>query len=337
MTKLESAKSRLIIEDARLLGAWYRLNQRKLPWRESKNPYFIWISEVMLQQTTVAAVVPYFDKFIQRFPTVQILAHAPIEDVLELWSGLGYYSRARNLHKSAQTLQLDVFPKTYQAWMELPGLGPYTARAVTSIAFGDRAGVVDGNVIRVLSRRWSLHLDWWKNKEKEHYQVIADQLVQHDDPSVINQGLMELGATVCSKEKPVCGICPWNKNCIALKKQETVFLPLVKPKRKKKLWLYCPEIIKNGNSILLSKNVSFPVLSRMWMISGKIEKIEKKPNNYDFTHSVTDNTIYVISKKPRVKSASRKMGENSKWVPISQIGKFSQSSLTKKLLSKWDL
>ncbi len=337
MTKLESAKSRLIIEDARSLGAWYRLNQRKLPWRESKNPYFIWISEVMLQQTTVAAVVPYFDKFIQRFPTVQILAQAPIEDVLELWSGLGYYSRARNLHKSAQALQMNAFPKTYQAWMELPGLGPYTARAVTSIAFGDLAGVVDGNVIRVLSRRWGLHIDWWKNKEKEHYQNIADHLVQHDDPSVINQGLMELGATVCSKEKPVCGICPWNKNCVALKKQEIAFLPLVKPKKKKKLWLYCPEIIKNGSDILLSKNGSLPVLSRMWMIPGKIEKIEKKPIHYDFTHSVTDNTIYVVSEKPRIKKTNRKMSEDSRWVPISQIGKFSQSSLTKKLLRKWDL
>ena len=337
MPKLESTKSRLIAADAHALADWYRLNQRKLPWRESKNPYYIWISEVMLQQTTVAAVVPYFDKFIQRFPTVQILARAPIEDVLELWSGLGYYSRARNLHKSAQSLQLGAFPKHYVDWMELPGLGPYTARAVTSIAFGDPAGVVDGNVIRVLSRRWGLQIEWWKIKEKENYQSISDQLVQHDDPSVINQGLMELGATICSKEKPVCGICPWNKNCVALKMKKIALLPLVKPKKRKTLWLYSPKIIKNGNTILLSKNGSLPVLSRMWMIPGKIEKLGKKPSIYDFTHSVTDNTIYVVTEKPRNSKPNQKISDDIMWVPISQIGKFSQSSLTKKLLNKWGL
>tara|TARA_B110001454_G_scaffold106457_1_gene100265 strand:- start:110577 stop:111638 length:1062 start_codon:yes stop_codon:yes gene_type:complete len=342
-----------IEHDSLVLAKWYEANQRKLPWRESKNPYFIWISEVMLQQTTVAAVMPYFERFISRFPTLESLADAPIEDVLEMWSGLGYYSRARNLHKSAKGLRLGPFPTTYQKLIEFPGLGPYTARAVTSIAFGDRAGVVDGNVIRVLSRRWGLAIEWWKNKEKDKLQKIADDLVQHADPSMVNQGLMELGATVCSKEKPICGLCPWRKNCLAFKTGETANLPLKKPKKEKSLWLYNAEIIQNRSQILFTKNSSLPVLSRMWMIPGKIERINKKPKNYDFTHSVTDHIIYVVSKKPRTsmlsdarpdKSPSKKSNTLSKadetdlkWIALHEIGKFSQSSLTKKLLKKWDL
>lgn len=341
---MSSKKSDYALEiksDSTSLSRWYQANQRKLPWRESKNPYFIWISEVMLQQTTVAAVMPYFERFTTRFPSVTALAEAPLEDVLEMWSGLGYYSRARNLHKSAQTLKsarsANQFPKTYQEWMELPGLGPYTARAVTSIAFGDRAGVVDGNVIRVLSRRWGLNIEWWKNKEKDRLQIIADDLVQHEDPSMVNQGLMELGATVCSKEKPVCGLCPWNTRCIALKKNLTAQLPLRKPKKEKSLWIYSPEIVKKSSQILMTKNSTLPVLSRMWMIPGKIQKIDRKPKVYDFTHSVTDNLIYVISKKPRSAAQLGKTSEDSKWISINEVGKFSQSSLTKKLLKKWDL
>lgn len=325
-----------IEHDSLALAKWYEANQRKLPWRESKNPYFIWISEVMLQQTTVAAVMPYFDRFISRFPTLESLADAPTEDVLEMWSGLGYYSRARNLHKSAQGLRLVPFPTTYQKLIEFPGLGPYTARAVTSIAFGDRAGVVDGNVIRVLSRRWGLAIEWWKNKEKDKLQKIADDLVEHADPSMVNQGLMELGATVCSKEKPICGLCPWRKSCVALKTEKIPSLPLRKPKKEKVLWMYNAEIIQNRGQILFTKNSTLPVLSRMWMIPGKIERIDKKPSKYDFTHSVTDHIIYVVSKKPR-EEKSPVLRPDNKWIELHEVGKYSQSSLTKKLLKKWDL
>lgn len=325
-----------IQKDSLALAQWYEANQRKLPWRESKNPYFIWISEVMLQQTTVAAVMPYFDRFTCRFPTLESLADAPIEDVLEMWSGLGYYSRARNLHKSAKALRQGPFPTTYQKLIEFPGLGPYTARAVTSIAFGDRAGVVDGNVIRVLSRRWGLALEFWKTKEKDKLQVIADDLVQYADPSMVNQGLMELGATVCSKEKPICGLCPWRTRCVALKTGQIASLPLKKPKKEKSLWLYSPDIVQNKMQILFTKNLEIPVLSRMWMIPGEIQKITKKPMKYDFTHSVTDHIIYVVSKKPRLDKKSAET-EVLKWIALNEVGKFSQSSLTKKLLKKWDL
>lgn len=322
--------------DSLALVRWYEANQRKLPWRESKNPYFIWISEVMLQQTTVAAVVPYFERFITRFPTLDSLADASIEDVLEMWSGLGYYSRARNLHKSAKALRLGPFPTTYQKLIEFPGLGPYTARAVTSIAFGDRVGVVDGNVIRALSRRWGLSLEFWKTKEKDKLQLIADNLAQYADPSMVNQGLMELGATVCSKEKPVCGLCPWRSQCIALKTGQIASLPLRKPKKEKSLWLYNPDIVQDKTHILFTKNLAIPVLSRMWMIPGRIQRITKKPSKYDFAHSVTDHIIYVVSKKPR---PDKKLVPSSglKWIALNEISKFSQSSLTKKILKKWDL
>ncbi|MBL7543064.1 MAG: A/G-specific adenine glycosylase [Bdellovibrionaceae bacterium] len=331
-----------IKNDSLALAAWYKTNQRKLPWRESKNPYYIWISEVMLQQTTVAAVMPYFERFITRFPTLSQLADAPLDHVLEMWSGLGYYSRARNLHKAAQSLNAVPFPITHQELIKFPGLGPYTARAVTSIAFGDRAGVVDGNVIRVLCRRWGLKLEWWKNKEKDKLQIIADDLVQHGDPSMVNQGLMELGATVCSREKPICGLCPWNKSCLAFKTNQVAELPLRKPKKEKSLWLYNPEIVQKNSQILLAKNLAIPVLSRMWMIPGTVQKITKKPSAYDFTHSVTDHIIYVVSQRPSPRRhstsiISKKDIDHLKWIPISDIGKYSQSSLTKKLLKKWDL
>ena len=164
------------IEDQKNLIAWYQKNKRVLPWRASQDPYKIWISEVMLQQTTVTAVIPYYEKFLKLFPTVQKLAAATIEDVYEMWAGLGYYSRARNLHKSAVLLSEMIlsgngFPQSYQQLLELPGFGPYTARAVSSLAFGEKTGVLDGNVIRVLSRKYGIDSDWWQTVARNDLQT----------------------------------------------------------------------------------------------------------------------------------------------------------------------
>ena len=197
----------------RRIKAWYATRARQLPWRETGDPYRIWISEIMLQQTTVKAVIPYFNRFIKRFPTVKALADARIEDIYEQWAGLGYYSRARNLHKAAQEIaSLKSFPKSHTELLKLPGFGDYTARAVSSQAFGEAAGVVDGNVIRVLSRRFGLPVEHWKNKEKKLLKQIADEYVEHGDPGVINQALMEVGSTICTPHNPTCWLCPLKKN-----------------------------------------------------------------------------------------------------------------------------
>lgn len=151
-----------IAEDRASLVAWYQKNKRVLPWRKDRNPYRIWISEVMLQQTTVAAVVPFYERFLERFPTVDDLAKASIEQVYEVWAGLGYYSRARNLHKAAQSIFEHGFPQKAEQLIELSGFGPYTSRAVASLAFNEHVGVLDGNVIRVLTRRYGLDIPWWE-------------------------------------------------------------------------------------------------------------------------------------------------------------------------------
>jgi A/G-specific adenine glycosylase len=193
----------------RALGRWYDRNKRSLPWRESSDPYAIWISEIMLQQTRVAAVIPYYERFLKRFPHVTALAQAPEEEVLTLWSGLGYYTRARNLQAAArQIVELGSFPRTYAAIHDLAGVGVYTAAAVASIAFGLPHAVVDGNVRRVLARI---------TNGKGDTQQVADLLLDRKNPSRSNQALMELGALVCLPRDPHCIECPVAKHCEAQK------------------------------------------------------------------------------------------------------------------------
>jgi A/G-specific adenine glycosylase len=201
--------------ESRNLIDWYRGIRRDLPWRKDRDPYRIWISEVMLQQTTVVAVIPFYEKFLKRFPTLKDLAISPVEDVLEYWAGLGYYSRARNLHKSSQVLHVNGFPKTAAELLELPGFGPYTARAVSSLAFDEKTGVLDGNVIRILSRKFGRSVEWWKPKGRNELQEIADALAQTEHSADLNQGMMELGATICTPAKPACLLCPWQRSCLA--------------------------------------------------------------------------------------------------------------------------
>ncbi|MCX7978023.1 MAG: A/G-specific adenine glycosylase, partial [Bdellovibrionaceae bacterium] len=178
------------MEVHRELLRWYSLNKRPLPWRAQRDPYAIWLSEVMLQQTTVAAVLPYWQKFIERFPTVQDLATAPLSEVLALWSGLGYYSRAKLLHQSAKKLAHTGFPKTWSELIQLPGFGPYTARALSSIAFAEPVGVVDGNVIRFLCRLTGQKIPWWQSAGRSRIQNLSDKLASMGQPGETNQAVM---------------------------------------------------------------------------------------------------------------------------------------------------
>ena len=200
------------------LLAWYRAAKRAMPWRETTDPYRIWISEVMLQQTRVDQARPYYERFTDAFPTVEALAAARLDEVLLRWEGLGYYSRARNLHRAAQQIAEDYggrLPETYDAIRTLPGVGPYTAAAVLSIAFGKPHAVLDGNVARVLTRVFAIADDVKRTSTRRRLQTLADHLLFAEAPGDFNQAVMELGATVCTPSAPSCPRCPLHDACMA--------------------------------------------------------------------------------------------------------------------------
>ncbi len=214
---------------------WYLTNKRNLPWRETKNPYPIWLSEIMLQQTRVAQGLPYFNSFLLNFPTVFELANANEEQVLKLWQGLGYYSRARNLHKTAKHIANSyngVFPKNYTDLLKLTGIGDYTAAAIASFAYNEAVPVVDGNVFRVLSRYFDVENDISITATKKVFAVLAFELMPKTNPAQFNQAIMEFGALQCVPKNPNCSICPFNESCAALQKNKIDQLP-VKTKKVK--------------------------------------------------------------------------------------------------------
>lgn len=308
---------------------WYRQNRRELPWRKNRDPYAIWISEVMLQQTTVAAVIPYYEKFMKRFPKVTDLAIASESQVTEMWAGLGYYSRARNLHKAAKEIATKDFPSSAEELIELPGFGPYTANAVASLAFNQKVGVLDGNVIRVLSRVHGLKLKWWQPKERQQLQELSTQLAQSEYNSEINQGLMELGATVCTPKKPLCLLCPWKSKCVALKKNLVESLPLSKPKTPGEIWHWQMTVQKNDGHILLVPNEATPFLAGLPFPKGSAKKLAKKPAKFDIKHSVTKYEIYVQLTGTSLQNTSKK-----NWIRLSDVKKHNPSSLMTKILKK---
>jgi A/G-specific adenine glycosylase len=213
------------------LLAWYRDNARDLPWRRTRDPYAIWVAEVMLQQTRVETVIPYYEKFLARWPAVRDLAAAPLDDVLSAWSGLGYYRRARLLHRGAQHVaeQRD-FPRDVAAIREIPGVGAYTTGAIASQAFDLPAALVDGNVARVLARLFAIDVDVKKGPGLKRTWALAEQLVAGPEPGTLNNALMELGATVCVPREPRCKVCPVHEACVAKRQGRERELPVVTEK-----------------------------------------------------------------------------------------------------------
>jgi A/G-specific adenine glycosylase len=212
---------------AGLLAAWYHRGHRDLPWRASPDPYRIWISEIMLQQTRAQAVIPYYRRFLERFPTVEGLARAAEEEVLTLWSGLGYYSRARNLLRTARKIAAaGVFPGEYAALRALPGIGDYTAAAIASMAFGEARAAVDGNVLRVVARVQNDAADISSARTRERFRAVAESWLDPHDPGTFNQALMELGATVCLPRNPLCLLCPLATRCQARERGTARQLPV---------------------------------------------------------------------------------------------------------------
>lgn len=223
------------MEFASKLINWYYLNKRDLPWRNTRDPYKIWLSEIILQQTRVEQGLPYYQKFIETYPTVKKLAGAPIDDVLKLWQGLGYYSRARNLHAAAQQVLNDYngsFPDNYTSLKKLKGIGDYTAAAIASFAFNEPHAVVDGNVYRVLARVFNISTSIDSTRGKKEFSELANELLFIKDPGIYNQAIMEFGAMYCKPQNPDCRNCIFSSQCLAFAKNNIATLPVKARKTK---------------------------------------------------------------------------------------------------------
>lgn len=219
----------------KVLTNWYSINKRELPWRNTKNPYYIWLSEIIMQQTQIKQGLPYYEAFVTNYPTVFDLANAKEQDILKLWQGLGYYSRARNLHASAKYVSNElngVFPSTFSDLLTLKGVGDYTASAIASICFDEPTAVVDGNVYRVLSRYFGIETPINSTQGIKEFKKLATSLIDSKNPGDYNQALMEFGATQCKPKNPDCNICPLNNSCVALQKDNIDNLPVKLKKTK---------------------------------------------------------------------------------------------------------
>ena len=340
------------------LLAWYDRHQRVLPWRaragKRPDPYHVWLSEIMLQQTTVITVGPYFRKFLDLFPTVQAMAKAPLDDVLAAWAGLGYYARARNLHKCAVIVARDYkgkFPDTVDALLDLPGIGPYTAAAISSIAFDQPAVAVDGNVERVVSRFFAIEepLPASKSSIREGAAYLAEGVKR---PGDFTQAFMELGATICVPRSPKCPLCPWQKDCAAHAQGIEETLPRKMPKKKKPersgkvFWVTNG---KRGNALkfLVEKKVKKGLYENMYLlpttnwleakptvenavvsIFSDAEKSSQDSIRHVFTHFDLDLEIW------QTQIAEKSKPEGMIWISSNDLAKYGFPSLMTKVIKR---
>ena len=292
---------------------WYQPEDRPLPWKNDKNTYAIWVSEIMLQQTRTDQVRPYYERFFEHFPDLQTLAEADEETVLHFWQGMGYYNRARNLLKAAKHIYFELkgkYPEDYQAWLGIPGVGPYTAAAITSFSYNQPNAVLDGNVFRVLSRYFGIDTPIDSSEGKKLFQELSHQLLDKKNPGLYNQAIMDFGATVCKARNPKCDICPFYQNCTALLEEKVTFYPIKQKKtQKKKVNIYYLHLT-DGKGVFIKKRPTsgiwpglyeFPDFeSRTQMVSDlKLlfpeEKIKLKKTaelRHQLTHRDIQATIY---------------------------------------------
>ena len=243
-------------EFASILLKWYDLNKRDLPWRLTKDPYKVWISEIILQQTQVVQGTAYYMRFVEYLPDIQSLANASEDEVLKMWEGLGYYSRARNLHATAKLVVANyrgIFPTSYEEIIQLKGVGPYTAAAIASICFNLPYAAIDGNVYRFLSRYFGFETAIDTTKGKKDFKYLADKLLYKDKPSEYNQAIMEMGATVCKPKLPLCDECPFSPSCIALRKDLVAILPIKEKKIKQRSRYFHFLFVERNGSIAIER------------------------------------------------------------------------------------
>jgi A/G-specific adenine glycosylase len=347
-----------------LLG-WFAQFQRALPWRLNKDPYRIWISEIMLQQTRVTAAIPYYERFLEQFPDIATLAEAPEEEVLRLWSGLGYYSRARNLRKAARQIVAQhngFFPSAHTDVLALSGIGNYTAAAILSIAHGQKHAVLDGNVARVVARLGAIHGDLRANGRWQVLQKTADDLVDPREPGDWNQAMMELGATICTPRSPQCLLCPVNQWCEARKLGLVTHIPEKRNKRAtEEITLAALVFVdKKENTLLLSPPKALSkskvradvaaLLSRLWhfptievqrdaakelkayvettFLRGKKMACKLAPLE-KVRHTVTYRSITILPFRVNVAALPRLT--DSQRVPLADFSTVAISNLTRKV------
>jgi A/G-specific adenine glycosylase len=276
---------------ARRLIAWYEAGHRDLPWRNTDDPYRIWISEIMLQQTRAQAVIPYYERFLRRFPTVEALAAAVEDEVLTLWAGLGYYSRARNLWRAARQVTADgSFPRDYDGLRALPGVGDYTAAAIASIAFALPHAVLDGNVMRVVARMENDPADIGSGRTRERFREVAQSWMNPKRAGAFNQAMMELGATVCLPKNPLCKACPLSSGCAALSAGTVAQLP-VKLRRMQPVKIEDTLLIvrRNGRILLRQREADASRMAGFWDLPtpGDLPNASVKRRLGEFRHTIT--------------------------------------------------
>jgi A/G-specific adenine glycosylase len=310
----------------RLLLAWYDVHARDLPWRQDRDPYRVWLSEIMLQQTRVAAVIEHYHEFLRRFPTLQKLAAARTSSVLAAWSGLGYYRRARMMHAAAKVIVRELgghFPKTAGGLRALPGVGRYTSAAIASIAFAEPVAVVDGNVERVLQRFSGTRLapeEIWK---------AAEDLLDHDRPGDFNQAMMELGATVCTPRTPSCLTCPLVNSCATRGELPS----LGNTSKQKKREIYYALDCRDGAVYLVQRAPDAQLMAGMWELP-QLEATEKNKPAADFTlrHSITV-TDYTV----RVRRLPAPPNIPGQRIPLQKLQRYPLTGLARKILRKAEL
>jgi A/G-specific adenine glycosylase len=321
--RLEAAQFRAL-----LLG-WFERHRRDLPWRRTRDPYAIWISEIMLQQTRVAAVIPYYQRFLDRFPNASALAGAPEQDLLAHWAGLGYYHRARNLQKAARVIDQRGFPETYEAIRELPGIGEYTSAAVASIAFDLPHAAVDGNVLRVLSRVYADGTEIAAPAGRTYFRSLADELLDRTQPGAFNQAMMELGATICLPKNPQCLLCPVSALCVARQTGRVHDFP-VKLRRQKSVveervffW-----IEREGSVLLWQRPPEARLMPGFYELPEHIHLpgIEAGELLAEFRHGITfhDYRCRVYRAAPPADTGA------CRWIRVSELGQLPASTLLRK-------
>lgn len=310
------------------LTHWYLQNKRDLPWRKTHEPYQIWLSEIILQQTRIEQGLPYFNRFINAYPTVFDLANAPADEVLKLWQGLGYYSRARNLHETAKYVAEELkgtFPEDYKGLLKLKGVGDYTASAIASFCYNEPVAVVDGNVYRVLSRIFGIDTPINSTQGIKEFKNLAQKLLDHEDPATFNQAIMEFGALHCKPQNPLCGSCPFNDMCLALKNDEIKSLPvkLKKTKVKKRYFNYLVFDLENEKTIIEQRQgkgiwnglYQFPLVESDKLI-GEKDLVEKKEFN-DLTKN-GDYSLKLFNEDPVVHKLSHQHLYTRFWIVDSE-------------------
>ena len=304
------------------LLAWYDLHRRDLPWRASRDPYRVWLSEIMLQQTRVAAVIDHYHEFLRRFPTVEKLAAAREASVLAAWSGLGYYRRARMMHAAAKVVVREYggkFPASEEGLRELPGVGRYTAAAIASIAFGEPVAVVDGNVERVLQRVAG------KRLSGEELWTAANRLLEGKRPGDFNQAMMELGAVVCMPRAPACLTCPVVELCAT----RGELAPSGEPARQKKREIHYALDRRDGEVFLVQRARDASLMPGMWELPELASVNDEHSPMFTMRHSITV-TNYTV----RVWGEAASSRASGKWVPLARLGRVALTGLARKILRK---